>query len=635
MGRQSGRNEWVVFKGTGAATQKKHETVVPLLAVPADQTSPNRPSTRLIVLGQIADVLSGTRSDQGLRQALEILRGATDADDLELFVKDPELNRLVLSSCVGPDQQLLQERTEFMLGQGVPGIVAHSARPLVLHDLGQDPRYLRKSVARAGLQVCIGVPICSAVGVVGSLHALWRGPVRSPEIVAQLLADGGRLCGMGIEAALAQRRQLVEQHFDRGERHVSDAALLLALTEIQAAAGAQAATLAIHDGRTGRPARVISTTGVNLLCACAATGQLAPNCELLQRAPVLRLGARRFWPQTCRSIPVRARQICELPLIAGDVYYGQVVLDLGRTLSAERLAFEQIALQVMARRILHAIQPQHEGIPLSTMYCPEDVTVASTPGPTLEFRCLGPFQILRGGVPVAAEAFTRSKALELLKMLLVKGGDSLHRDVLVEQLWPGVEPQAGANRLHGVVHALRAVLEPHAEERRWLYVRNHRELYYLNLGALATIDLLLFERDLREASLLADTDPEQAVVLLERATALYRGELFAEDRYASWCEDERREYHRRHQDGLTLLARLHRQQGDRTRGVEILRRALLFAPCDEALHQALISELIDLGHRREALAQYEACVAILSTELDAQPLPSTRGLLARIGGKGR
>ena len=51
-----------------------------------------------------------------------------------------------------------------------------------------------------------------------------------------------------------------------------------------------------------------------------------------------------------------------------------------------------------------------------------------------------------------------AKAKTLVKLLALAPGHRLHRDIVVDLLWPEAEPQATANNLHQLVHAIRRMM---------------------------------------------------------------------------------------------------------------------------------------------------------------------------------
>jgi DNA-binding SARP family transcriptional activator len=243
--------------------------------------------------------------------------------------------------------------------------------------------------------------------------------------------------------------------------------------------------------------------------------------------------------------------------------------------------------------------------------------------PELEARCLGPFELEIAGKRVAREAFARKKALTLLQMLLLKAGAPLDRSTLVERLWPGVDEASGANRLHGVVHSLRAVIEPRSRRGR-KYIKNDGELYWFGLEGSQRVDLFEFKKSLSEAAA-ADRDQraQDAVGHFEDALALYRGDLFADEPGAEFCLAERADLRERCFSAHKRVAQLLRELGEIDRAIHWLRRAVDLDPLREDLQQDLIESLARAGRRKDAIEQYRSCVRVLDQELGMAPLPAT------------
>lgn len=247
--------------------------------------------------------------------------------------------------------------------------------------------------------------------------------------------------------------------------------------------------------------------------------------------------------------------------------------------------------------------------------------------PMLEVECLGGFDLRLNGLPVAPESFGRRKALTLLKLLIMQGGNPLSRDALSELIWPGVSAPTGANRLHGVLHALRAVIEPYREQRKWVFVCNLGDLYYFNMESPHWIDIFAFRRHAASAQEAERRGRRaEAIQHLEAALDLYRGDLFSDDPYATWCDLARLDLRHRQLDLSAKVADLLIAEGNPTRAVSRLRNGLLADPLREDLHQMLMQTLINLGRRPEAWAQYQTCVRVLNDELGVEPLPKTRQL---------
>ena len=81
-------------------------------------------------------------------------------------------------------------------------------------------------------------------------------------------------------------------------------------------------------------------------------------------------------------------------------------------------------------------------------------------------KLLGGFAATRGGEPVDPSAWRLRKGRELVKLLALAPGHRLHREQLMDALWPDLDPAAAANNLHQVVHVARRALGAEAIELR-------------------------------------------------------------------------------------------------------------------------------------------------------------------------
>ncbi len=156
----------------------------------------------------------------------------------------------------------------------------------------------------------------------------------------------------------------------------------------------------------------------------------------------------------------------------------------------------------------------------------------------VSIKLLGGFVAMAVEGPVGDGAWRLRKGRDLVKMLALAPGHRMHREQLMETLWPGREPAAAANNLNQVVHAARRALGPQAIELR-------DELLTLR----ATVDVDEFERGAARAR----EAPSPAAY---RATlAIYTGELLPENRYEDWARVRREQLEELHHE---LEEELHR-----------------------------------------------------------------------------
>lgn len=572
------------------------------------------------VVGGIAAAVSADDPLPGLRKSLDLLMRATGADDGEIFLCEPEGRDALLWVCAGPDEDALTARVRFELGVGYPGIVVATGRPLATKGtLAADRRYLRRAVTDAGIRSLVAVPLSDARGVLGSVHLMSRRDDFAVEHALDLLERAMIPIGHAVQAWLAGLRQSVDRVSGTLTNSATEPPLREFLESMRLVAGARYGTLALFDPETSRPDRVVSTGPASLICGCVEAGSWA-KCQTVVAAHGFMANAgRRLWPEACRcGLPPRAASPCCLPLVASGRLHGLVVLDFGREGAGDATG-RLLPLLTMSHQVAIRLQSHRPGLAIVPNRDAGGAAVTTRAVPELELRCLGPFTVCRRGQPIPAEAFTRRKAVTLLKLLALQEGAPVSREVLIEHLWPEVEPQLGANRLHGIVHDLRSVIEPHRTEREWLYVRNRGELYYLDRQASIDLDLTRFRLLLAQGSRAGPAHDTETIACLEQAVELYRGDLFEDDPFAEWCGTQRQELKEHHVNTLERLARLHTKQGNPERALACLRHALRSSPFRDDLLLAQMELLARLARSNEALAVYDDYVRLLKEDLGVGP----------------
>jgi predicted ATPase len=146
------------------------------------------------------------------------------------------------------------------------------------------------------------------------------------------------------------------------------------------------------------------------------------------------------------------------------------------------------------------------------------------PAGDVSIKLLGGFAATRLGEPVDPSIWRLRKGRELVKLLALAPAHRLHREQLMDALWPELDPAAAANNLHQVVHVARRALGAETVELR-------EEL--LTLGA--SVDVDDFERAVEQARRAGSPGAYRA------AMSLYGGELLPENRYDDWAGARREE----------------------------------------------------------------------------------------------
>lgn len=574
----------------------------------------------LRLLGTMASGLAADDLLGNLDTGAELLRRAAEADDCEIYLCEPEGSDLVLATCQGRDRESLQGRTRFSLGIGFPGIAMATGQLVVSRELARDRRFVRRGAVRHGVSAFMAMPLEIGPATMGCACLAWHRRSAPLERGAELLQNTAGLLATVIRSGLTAAREQVDRAVEAAGqgREGWARACLQALVN---AAGARGGTLALYHA-AGRESEVYSTPARVDVCAPALDGRL--RCGAVAEGHGVTLPrCRRDWPAECRCMPETTLAPVCLPLRAHGRLHGVVVLDRGQAQPTPR-SRDLVILLAMAREAALHLSDLREDLP--------PAPAAGASGAILEIRGLGGFELRLNGHPLQPEAFERRKALALLKLLILNQGNPVTRHALAEHLWPGVDEAAGSNRLHGVLHALRTVIEPAPRGRRWVFVCNLGELYYFNMQSPHWVDLFAFRRHAALGHQAARQGRRQeAIQQFEAALALYRGDLFADEPYAAWCDLERSQLRHRWVDLIRLVADLWIHQGEPDRGVAWLRRGLQADPLREDLHQALIRGLVAGGRPQEARAQYQECVRMLREQLEVEPLPETQRLRSLLG----
>lgn len=227
----------------------------------------------------------------------------------------------------------------------------------------------------------------------------------------------------------------------------------------------------------------------------------------------------------------------------------------------------------------------------------------------LRISVLGGFEVALDGRPVPTSAWPRNRARAIVKLLALAAGHRLHRDHVIDVLWPDLDPEAGSRNLRKAIHFARKAI-----------------------GA----DHLRFANEvvgLEAPSLVVDVDRfETAILAGRRSDALeaYRGDLLPDDGFEAWADDPRERLRLRFHRLLLEEAAEQEEAGRLDAAAATLERLAESDPLNEEAHVRLIRVLARLGSRHLALARYRELEARLRDELDVAPEPELRQLAADV-----
>jgi DNA-binding SARP family transcriptional activator len=242
---------------------------------------------------------------------------------------------------------------------------------------------------------------------------------------------------------------------------------------------------------------------------------------------------------------------------------------------------------------------------------------------------LGGFRVAVGSRTVGEDAWRLRKAAALVKLLSLARGHRLHRERVMDLLWPELGMKAASNNLRQTLHVVRRTLEPDPSTASSPYVGFQGEQLALCPEGQLWVDVDAFE----EAAAMTRRGREPAAY--RAAIELYGGELLPGDLYEEWAEGRRGELRQAFLSLLVELAGIHEERGEYGPAVEVLRRAVAEDPAFEEAHAGLMRLYALSGRQGEALRQYERLREALSSKLGAEPGTNTRHLLEEVVGEVR
>jgi DNA-binding SARP family transcriptional activator len=239
------------------------------------------------------------------------------------------------------------------------------------------------------------------------------------------------------------------------------------------------------------------------------------------------------------------------------------------------------------------------------------------------FRILGPLEVRAG------EGWTKigaAKQRSVLATLLLRPGEPVSTDVLIDEVWPGKPPAKAANLVSVYVHHLRKLIGDAGGQV--IVTRAPGYQLMLGTGELDADRFAALVADGRQA--LDDGAPERAVDLLGEALGLWRGPALADVPLTQKMAAETDRLGEARVSAGELHAEASLACGRYTEAVPRIRRLLVDWPLREKLWALLMRALCGAGRQAEALEVYEQARKTISEELGVDPGAELRQLHQQI-----
>lgn len=239
----------------------------------------------------------------------------------------------------------------------------------------------------------------------------------------------------------------------------------------------------------------------------------------------------------------------------------------------------------------------------------------------MRFRLLGPLEIRAGE---DWQEIGAAKWRSVLAVLLIKAGQIVPVDMLINEVWGDAPPAGAVNLVSIYVLKLRRLMG----DTDGSLLRHRAPGYLLRLGP-ADSDVQVFEtlvHDGRRA--LAAGDAASAAGLLAEALALWRGSPLADVPATPLVDGETERLAELRLDAAELRIRAELACGEHAQVIPELRRLLADHPLREGLWALLMRALDGAGRHAEAIDAYGQARNVIADELGVDPGAELRHLHA-------
>ncbi|MEA3510211.1 MAG: BTAD domain-containing putative transcriptional regulator [Actinomycetota bacterium] len=231
----------------------------------------------------------------------------------------------------------------------------------------------------------------------------------------------------------------------------------------------------------------------------------------------------------------------------------------------------------------------------------------------MEFRILGPIEVLDDGTPIELGA---PKQRAVLAVLLLHVNEVVSADRLVDLVWGEDPPRTAAHSVQIYVSELRKAFDADGE-----VIVTRRPGYVLQTEP-EMIDARRFEALVGEAiSALRDGDQASASVAAGSAIGLWSGSPLADFAYDDFAQREIERLTELHHRAVATLCELHVFEGRPLEAVPMLRDSVRADPLREEPRRLLMLALFAGGRQAEALREFRDYRHRLGEEAGLDPSP--------------
>jgi DNA-binding SARP family transcriptional activator len=245
----------------------------------------------------------------------------------------------------------------------------------------------------------------------------------------------------------------------------------------------------------------------------------------------------------------------------------------------------------------------------------------------IRIRLLGRFAVEHDGQEIALGSFGGRLARRLLRLLALRRGTLVPKDLIADALWPDDPPADPAGNIEVLVSRIRRAMGDRT------LIRMGPGGYVLADGGRCRIDAEEFLAAVQAGRAALAARPGEALVSFRTALDIWGGEPLPEDTYAVWAQADRRRLSLAYLEALDGAAAAALESAGAVAAAEAASwagQALAAEPLRESSVLLLVRSLVAAGEQAAALAAFDEYRDRLAAETGLEPTPQARYMRQRI-----
>jgi DNA-binding SARP family transcriptional activator len=232
-------------------------------------------------------------------------------------------------------------------------------------------------------------------------------------------------------------------------------------------------------------------------------------------------------------------------------------------------------------------------------------TSASPPGAAHRVQLFGSFELLAGEAVIDLKAL-RPRVRSLVRFLALNSGKLVHREAVLEALWPNAGFDSGRSNLHTAISAARQVLEPYE-----FTIERESDSYRFITPPGTTWDTAEFQTALQSAhKARSNGDSARAYDDFAQALSLYTDDLLTEEGPSEWIVAHRERSRNEAVNAAIAAAEIALANDRHADVIAACERAVVLDPCADRAWRLLTSAFERSGSLASAQRARQAYVDV-------------------------